>query len=77
MLGLILAFVSTPALLVGGAAEDFASPPKALAGSYSASAKCQLVRISPYTIVGYIEGSSAGAPDGETARREALRDVDR
>ena len=45
------------------------------AARYTVTVKCQLVRIDPYTVVGYIYGTGSG-PNYQTALNNAKRDAD-
>lgn len=70
-----IAALAIPTALSTTPLSGFVGEPAAHAATYNANARCQLVRIKPFGVVGYIEGSSS-ASTAEQARLEALRDVD-
>lgn len=45
------------------------------AATYTVTVKCQLVRINPYSVVGYVYGTGSG-PNYQTALNNAKRDAD-
>lgn len=47
----------------------------ALAARYTVTVKCQLVRINPYSVVGYVYGTGSGS-NYQTALNNAKRDAD-
>ena len=65
---------TAPALTVGTPLQSYVGDSVAQAATYIASTRCQLVRISPNTVVGYIEASGKGS-SAKAASKASLQAV--